>query len=100
MLHDEFMVEVVALQPWGAEARADDGMDVFIDHAKTGTAGVCVGERVPVVVLDDARRPFRASMLADDIEIGRRLCARRVSRARRPPLASAWRPGPARDAGK
>ncbi|GAA4625641.1 hypothetical protein [Cellulomonas oligotrophica] len=79
VLHDEFMVEVVALQPWGAGARADGGTDVFIDHAKMGTAGV--GERVLVVVLDDARRPVRASVLADDIEIGRGFRARRVSRA-------------------
>lgn len=77
VLHDEFMVEVVALQPWGAEARSDGGADMFIDHAKTGTAGVGVGERVLVVVLDDARRPVRASLLADDIEIGRRSHARR-----------------------
>ena len=75
----QFEAELAAGGSSGAEARADGGTDVFIDHAKMGTAGV--GERVLVVVLDDARRPVRASVLADDIEIGRGFRARRVSRA-------------------
>jgi hypothetical protein len=79
-LHEELVVRVAVVRPWGIEISTGDGESGLVDNVKIPAwrdsgATPTVGEEVLVVVLDDARVPFRASAMPDDLEIGRRLRA-------------------------
>lgn len=78
VLHEELVVQVVAVRPWGVEVVTSRGERGLVDVTKhpglTGEgAAPKEGDSLVVVVLDDEREPFRASALADDAEIARRL---------------------------
>ena len=74
-LHQELLVRVVMVRPWGIEVLTGNGEKGVVDNVKipewrdSGTTPA-VGEEIRVVVLDDAREPFRASAMRDDLEIG------------------------------
>lgn len=77
-VHEELAVRVVAVRPWGVEVLTRHGEKGLVDNVKVPSwrdSGVApdVGDEVSVVVLDDSREPFRASMMQEDLEIGRRL---------------------------
>ncbi|WP_285601623.1 hypothetical protein [Kineosporia sp. NBRC 101731] len=72
LLHHEYTATAVEILPWGVLAKTADGENILIDVTK-GCEGLSVGDQVGVVILDDARRPFRGSCLAADVEIGRSL---------------------------
>ena len=80
VLHEELVVRVVAVRPWGVEVVTPHGERGIVDVTKhPGLIGEDAppqeGDSLVVVVLDDERDPFRASALADDAEIARRLRA-------------------------
>ena len=79
-LHEELVVRVAVVRSWGIGILTGDGESGLVDNVKIPSwrdsgATPAVGEEVLVVVLDDARAPFRASAMQDDLEIGRRLRA-------------------------
>lgn len=53
--------------------RLADGTDVLVDTIKSGDVATTSGTEVRVVILDDERAPVRGSLLAVDLDIGRRL---------------------------
>lgn len=78
VVHEELVVRVVAVRPWGVEVVTYGGERGTVDVTKhPGLIGEGTppqeGDSLTVVVLDDEREPFRASALADDAEIARRL---------------------------
>ena len=78
VVHEELVVRIVAVRPWGAEVATERGERGIVDVTKhPGLIGEGpppqAGDSLTVVVLDDEREPFRASALADDAEIARRL---------------------------
>jgi hypothetical protein len=77
-LHEELAVRVAAVRPWGVEVLTPRGERGVADNVKIPSwrdsgAVPQVGDEVSVVVLDESREPFRASLMEDDLEIGRRL---------------------------
>lgn len=77
VVHEELVVRVVAVCPWGVEVVTSHGQRGMVDVTKhPGLAGdgepPQEGDSLAVVVLDDEREPFRASAHADDAEIARR----------------------------
>ena len=77
-LHEKLTALVVAIRPWGVEIVSQGGEVGIVDKTKLSSARgqsdpPKVGEAIVVVVLDETRVPFRASALADDIEIARKL---------------------------
>ncbi|MEW2523551.1 hypothetical protein [Streptomyces sp. NPDC047071] len=73
---EELEVVVYATTSWGVKVATRDGVEGFIDNLKI-PSWLARGE-VPgsgtsllVVVLDDARKPFRGSLLDEDIELAR-----------------------------
>jgi hypothetical protein len=77
-LHEELEVRVATMRPWWIEILTSRGERGMVDNVKipswrdSGTTPT-VGQEVHVVVLDDARDPFQASAMQDDLETGRRL---------------------------
>lgn len=72
-LHSEHVGVVVERLPWGVLVRLVDGTDVLVDTTKLGDVATTSGTEVRVVILDDERAPVRGSLLAVDLDIGRRL---------------------------
>ncbi|MEV4638110.1 hypothetical protein AB0J80_12245 [Actinoplanes sp. NPDC049548] len=73
-MNDEVPVVVTAINPWGVEvATLGDGERGFIDNLKLPADSTpAVGDELTVVVLDDERTPFRASLLDVDFAIARK----------------------------
>lgn len=77
-LHDELDVQVAQIHSWGIDVISEDGKSGFIDFLKVESSGnseggICVGDVLHVVVLDETRCPFRASALDSDLLIAREL---------------------------
>ncbi|MEV4638118.1 hypothetical protein AB0J80_12285 [Actinoplanes sp. NPDC049548] len=75
-VNDEVAVVVTAINPWGVEvATLGDDERGFIDNLKLPADSTpAVGDELAVVVLDDERTPFRASLLDADFAIARKPC--------------------------
>ncbi|WP_346346338.1 hypothetical protein [Streptomyces sp. SID5789] len=76
ILHQEFDVTVVAVQPWGLAVQLQDGTPGTIDNTKdpdwpTGNREALVGQVLHAAVLDDERTPVRLSALKTDLVIAR-----------------------------
>ena len=77
-LHDELVVTIDTVRPYGYLVRLPDGTAGLIDIAKTPSwkarqPAPVVGDEFLVAVVDDSRTPWRLSALAEDIEIARSL---------------------------
>ncbi|TXS02884.1 hypothetical protein EAO73_19260 [Streptomyces sp. col6] len=81
--HQELDVTVIRVSSVGSQVDADGGGTGFIDQVKhpswwdEDTAPPRAGDRLHVVVLDASRDVPRFSVLRKDIDIARRLRARR-----------------------
>lgn len=79
--HQEFQAQVAEIQPWGLLVRPPSGKEVFIDNLKLPEDSVDrpgVGDRVPLVILDDQVSPMRGSLQARDFDIARAVREREI----------------------
>jgi hypothetical protein len=73
---EEVDVSVSAVLSWGIDVHTGDGIAGFVDKLKIPTwlareEMPKVGEPLTVVVLDEVRAPFRASLLQEDFRRAR-----------------------------
>lgn len=74
---EELDVVVLAATDWGVKVVTRDGVEGFVDNLKIPTWIAreelpSEGDSFRVVVTDDLRQPFRASMLDGDMQLARR----------------------------
>jgi hypothetical protein len=70
-LHGEYPARVDRFLPWGIVVILEDDEEVLVDKTKVGDTLPEPDAEVVVVILDDARRPVRGSLLPKDRMVAR-----------------------------